>query len=87
MSAGSGTGKRAWHPAGRQMGEAGMNLAVSSDSETVVLVTVVWAVFVTIFWMIVGWRAMRAHEKLVDVFNHRLRQIAKQLGNQPDEGA
>lgn len=27
---------------------------------------IVWALFVTVFWMICGWRAMRAHEKLAD---------------------
>jgi len=25
-----------------------------------------WGIFVTIFWMVVGWRAMRAHEKIAD---------------------
>lgn len=27
-------------------------------------VAVLWAVAVSIFWMVVGWRAMRAHEAL-----------------------
>lgn len=25
---------------------------------------VVWGLFVTIFWLVVAWRAMRAHERL-----------------------
>ncbi len=25
---------------------------------------VLWGLFVTIFWMVCAWRAMRAHEKL-----------------------
>ncbi|MDX9973128.1 MAG: hypothetical protein RBU21_09075 [FCB group bacterium] len=30
------------------------------------LVVVLWGVFVTLFWMVCAWRAMRAHEKLAD---------------------
>ena len=25
--------------------------------------SIVWTLFVTVFWMFVGWRAMRAHER------------------------
>jgi len=32
-----------------------------------------WSVFVTIFWMAVGWRAMRAHEKIAE----RVRDIGR----------
>ncbi len=31
-----------------------------------VVLIVLWGLFVTIFWMVVGWRAMKAHEKLAD---------------------
>jgi hypothetical protein len=27
---------------------------------------VLWGLFLTIFWMIAGWRAMRAHERIAD---------------------
>lgn len=26
----------------------------------------IWALAITIFWMVVGWRAMKAHERLAD---------------------
>lgn len=39
----------------------------------IVVIGILWGLFVTIFWMVVGWRAMRAHEKLSD---HHM-QIAK----------
>lgn len=29
-------------------------------------VTLLWGVITTVFWMIVGWRAMRAHERIAD---------------------
>lgn len=30
----------------------------------IAVVTAIWAVAVTVFWMVCGWRAMRAHEKM-----------------------
>lgn len=30
------------------------------------LLMVLWGLFVTVFWMVCAWRAMRAHEKLAD---------------------
>jgi hypothetical protein len=32
--------------------------------EIFAVISVISGVFVTIFWMVVGWRAMRAHEHL-----------------------
>ncbi len=29
-------------------------------------VAVIWGLIISIFWMLVGWRAMRAHEDLSD---------------------
>jgi hypothetical protein len=34
------------------------------ETELVTFLTVIAGTVVTIFWMVVGWRAMRAHEKL-----------------------
>jgi hypothetical protein len=28
-------------------------------------IVILWTLFITGFWMVVGWRAMRAHEELV----------------------
>ena len=40
-----------------------MNLG-SSDFQIITIVTIITSCIVTIFWMVVGWRAMRAHEKI-----------------------
>jgi hypothetical protein len=36
----------------------------SNEGGFVVLLVLAWSLFVTVFWMVVGWRAMRAHETL-----------------------
>ena len=42
-----------------------MNLNVHSGSMGfLAFVAVVWGLFITIFWLVVAWRAMRAHERL-----------------------
>jgi hypothetical protein len=28
------------------------------------VIALLWGMFVTIFWMVIGWRAMRAHERI-----------------------
>ena len=38
----------------------------SSGHEALFVITTVLAIVTTIFWMIVGWRAMRAHERIAD---------------------
>lgn len=40
--------------------------------------------FVTIFWMITGWRAMKAHEKLADSVESLARQSNRQ---EPQSGS
>lgn len=52
--------------------------------EGLATLAVLWAVFTAIFWMVVGWRAMRAHEKLSD----SVEQIARQSNRQePQSGS
>ena len=29
-------------------------------------IAILWGLFVTVFWMVCAWRAMRAHEKLAN---------------------
>lgn len=41
------------------------NLQVSGSTALAILSTILLIV-TTIFWMIVGWRAMRAHERIAD---------------------
>lgn len=37
-----------------------------------VLAVLLWGVFVSIFWMVCGWRAMRAHERI----SHSLQELS-----------
>ena len=38
------------------------------------VVSVIAGCFVTIFWMVIGWRAMRAHEKISEYLSEDLEQ-------------
>ena len=33
---------------------------------------VVWGLFVTVFWMVVGWRALRAHEYIAILISRHI---------------
>ncbi len=48
------------------------------------VLTILWAVFTAIFWMVVGWRAMRAHEKIADSVEQLTRQNSRQ---EPQSGS
>ena len=67
-----------------------MNLIAASNDALPVALAVMMAVVglvSMIFWMVVGWRAMKAHEKIADSHEH-LGRIANLLGakyGQPDE--
>ncbi len=39
---------------------------VAGGMTGVALLLMLWGIFVTVFWMVCAWRAMRAHEKLAD---------------------
>lgn len=41
-----------------------MNFNVSGGTGALVVVMAMWGIAVTIYWMVVAWRAMRAHERL-----------------------
>lgn len=45
---------------------------VSMQGGDLWIIALLWGMFVTIFWMVVGWRAMRAHEEIAV----RMRRIA-----------
>jgi hypothetical protein len=52
-----------------------MNFNLSGGSEFLILVMAIVSFAITVFWMIVGWRAMRAHERLassVDRISNRM---------------
>ena len=42
--------------------------------QSLTVLTLIIGLFSAIFWMIVGWRAMRAHEKLADSMEWLARQ-------------
>ena len=44
----------------------------------------IWGMFVAIFWMCVGWRAMRAHERMADDM-HSMRFNLRVSVHQADE--
>jgi hypothetical protein len=46
------------------------------------IVAMLWGLFVTLFWMVVGWRAMRAHEKIAG----ELRRYVGEESRIPAEG-
>lgn len=48
------------------------------------ILAILWGVFTAIFWMVVGWRAMRAHEKLADSVEWLARQNSRQ---EPQSGS
>ncbi|MCX7420888.1 MAG: hypothetical protein NT013_15295 [Planctomycetia bacterium] len=41
--------------------------SVAGGPEFFVVITIVFALVSSLFWMVVGWRAMRAHETIADV--------------------
>lgn len=41
-----------------------MNFNVSGGAGALVALMALWGIAVTIYWMVVAWRAMRAHERL-----------------------
>lgn len=51
--------------------------------EDLAILAFLFGIFTTILWLVIGWRAMRAHEKLSD----SVEQIARQSNRQePQSG-
>ncbi len=42
------------------------NMSGGGLGACVAILTILWGLCVTLFWMVCAWRAMRAHEKLAD---------------------
>jgi Flp pilus assembly protein TadB len=53
-----------------------VNTAGAMGGMAFVFLAIVWGIFVTIFWMVCGWRAMRAHERLANSVD----QISRKQG-------
>lgn len=53
-----------------------MNFTMNNSSGVgalLAIVTTIVAIVTAVFWMIVGWRAMRAHERIADTLNEKLK--------------
>ena len=56
-----------------------MNFTMNNSSSAgafLAVVTTIVAIVTTVFWMIVGWRAMRAHERIAQTLDEKLRERA-----------
>ncbi len=51
-----------------------MNLSATDAKQFAILGGLV-AIATAIFWMVVGWRAMRAHERLADAFERAVQKF------------
>ncbi len=52
-----------------------MNSSFSNHSfGFLAFVAILWGFLVTIFWMVIAWRAMRAHERIVDALSDPARR-------------
>ena len=47
----------------------------------ITILVMLLGIFSTIFWMVVSWRAMRAHEKLADAVEQLTQRQAANSGN------
>jgi hypothetical protein len=61
-----------------------------NDAQTIAVFAVAWSVVVMFFWMVTGWRAMRAHERMADAIAYAAREVRYALkaskGSLPDDG-
>jgi hypothetical protein len=51
----------------------------TNEIQLLALLSGIAGFFVTIFWMVVGWRAMRAHEKISEYLSEDLEQKSRLL--------
>jgi len=47
------------------------NDALNASAGFLAVVAVLWTLITSILWLSIGWRAMRAHERIADVLNQR----------------
>jgi hypothetical protein len=52
-----------------------MNMQINGGAmQGFAMLVVLWGLFVTILWLVIGWRAMRAHEKIADAVQEYIRR-------------
>ena len=54
------------------------------DLQGLAVLVMLLGIFSTIFWMVVSWRAMKAHEKLADAVEQLTRRQTANPGTQPE---
>lgn len=60
----------------------GKKMGAALDTiQSLTVITLFLGLFSAIFWMVVGWRAMRAHEKLADSMEWLARQYYRKEWN------
>lgn len=50
-----------------------MNFA-GGEMQSFAIIAILWGLFVSIMWLIIGWRAMKAHEKIAGAVQEYLRR-------------
>ena len=51
-----------------------------ATSQMLILIGAIWTFVITILWIVIGWRAMKAHERLsesIDEIRHAVRAHVK----------
>ena len=63
-----------------------MNFNLSGAGGGIAILAVLWGLFVTVFWLVVAWRAMRAHEEIAEALRSIGRnQRVETGGNAPQK--
>jgi hypothetical protein len=55
---------------------------------TIPFIVILWTFVVTVLWLVIGFRAMRAHESLaesMDEMRHSLRELVEKQSGKRDE--
>jgi hypothetical protein len=68
-----------------------MNVTMNTGpSEALVFIIGFWGFIVTLFWMMIGWRALRAHESLAEANQQLANEVRfwrqANAGNRPTQG-
>ena len=56
-----------------------------AEAQLFMFVGIIWTLVVTILWLVIGWRAMKAHERLAeshDEIRHAVRAYVKDRLNE-----
>ncbi len=60
--------------------EVALNKGLVADVGMFFVLASLWGLFVTIFWMVTAWRAMRAHERFAEAIEKHVGMHARHTG-------